>query len=360
MTSDKTTEQDESKTAAEAVAPDEAALWAELEASEAATGAGDQPSDKDRDDAGFKDEADAGEQGTDGAATAEGGTAANADTKADKAASGAKAPDAGKPAAKDQADVWASAPPELRTAHEAVQTEFTQYKRSNEGRIAAFQRRTTELESRLGAQQNVSREASGGAGGKPKDSAFLASEGWKKFKEEYGEVAAPLEGVIGEMQTEIERLKGGFTAIDTDRRDTALSKNEAIVADKHSDWQVVVDQNHEAFVEWVNQQPRMYREAVVRNQTQIVDPAEVIKIVGDFKAHLGIEVSSTGGSEGQTGADERRESGNGNQKDQLSDKRKRQLDSAAGGKAKGPGTAQGIPEEGDPEMLWKQMEKAGL
>jgi hypothetical protein len=37
------------------------------------------------------------------------------------------------------------------------------------------------------------------------------------------------------------------------------------------------------------------------------------------------------------------------------------MDAAASGRpTNGPALAAGIPEEGDPEKLWKQMEAAGL
>jgi hypothetical protein len=97
----------------------------------------------------------------------------------------------------------------------------------------------------------------------------------------------------------------------------------------------------------------------VRNAEEVVDAEEAADVVGRFKAFLAARQNGTGGDRGS--ADERPlQGGNGNHQAQqpLSDKRKRQLESASTARSRGPGAATGIPD--DEEGAWKAFEKMGL
>jgi hypothetical protein len=263
--------------------------------------------------------------------------------------------------AKDQADVWANAPTELKAAHEAALAEYkSQFKKSQDGRIAAYQRTIDDLRRQV-TQPSVSRETPGGDNkAKGSGSKALESDKWKTLETEYGEIADPVKELFAEQSQELAKLQKEMAAIGTERRTAALREQADVLNTKHPDWQQTIRSHFEDFKDWLNQQPRHIREAALRNQGDIVDGEEAADVVGRFKEHLGISSAANGeGAQAKTGATERRESGtNGNPKPALSGKRQRQLETAASGKSSGPGMASGIPEDGDPEQMWKQIQAA--
>lgn len=271
--------------------------------------------------------------------------------------------------AKDQADVWADAPSELKAAHEAALAEYkSQYAKSQGGRIAAYQRTIDDLQRRLGQQKIVSHETTDGDKAQGPGSKALESEKWKALESEYGEIADPVKELYAEQAAELARLNKEMAAIGTERRGAALREQAEVLNSKHDDWQQVISENFGDFKDWLNQQPRHIREAALRNQGEIVDGEEAADVVGRFKDHLGIP-AQTQGAQAETEAETERRSNsgaNGNQKPAQSGKRQRQLESASSGKSRGPGMATGIPEDGDPEQMWKQIqaqrrkERAGL
>lgn len=254
----------------------------------------------------------------------------------------------------DADDIWANATAEQRAAYEAAQ-------RSVSGLREQLDRRFREI-SRLKSQhlyaqppQQPTQAASGEAAargqpgqgeGEGETGDFLASPKWKEFAEEYPEVAGPLTDVIGELRDQIKRQERELSAIGTERRDDALAEQATLLAEEHSDWeQVVADRG---FMDWLNAQPRHIQEAAVRNAENIVDAAEAADVVGRFKAFQ--QQHSTNTSRSGNARD------NGNNQ-ALAGKRARQLESASAARSRGPGAASGIPEEGDPETIWRQFDE---
>lgn len=259
---------------------------------------------------------------------------------------------AGKPAGND---LWANATPEHRAAYEAAQEQIRkleQAERSNRGRLSAFQRQINELRSKAQAPAEAApRAAPNGAGDKTEAAqpeGFLGSEEWSSFQGEYPEVAGPLAKVIGSLEARLVRQDKELQAIGGERRQVALQEQATLLAEEHPDWQQVAA--NAEFGDWLHSQPRHIQEAAYRNANEIVDAAEAADVVGRFKAFRS----------GQQGNQARQNTagnaGPGNSR--LAGKRQRQLESAAASRTRGPGVTSGIPEDGDPEVLWRQFDEA--
>jgi hypothetical protein len=121
------------------------------------------------------------------------------------------------------------------------------------------------------------------------------------------------------------------------------------LAEQHPDWQDVTADR--GFADWIQSQPRHIQEAVARNATEIVDAAEAADVVGRFKA---FRSAQPGAARQETSAGNgRADTGN----NRLAGRRQRQLESASAARTRGPGAANGIPEDGDPTQLWKQFDE---
>lgn len=352
---------------------DEAALWSEFDEQEsgkeaapdggAGDGGGDDTSAAGADGAGAADDFDSGEPGSDDdSAASPAGSDADPGGKPD---GGDKTPSGDGRAQGDDADIdWANATPEQRAAYDAAQQRLKKLEhaeRSNRGRISALQRQIAELTG----GQSQSREADPGDGSadgqgqgeaaagsdQGADDGFLKSDDWKSFRDEYPEVAGPLEKVIGGLQAEVTRQHKELSAIGADRRESALAEQAGLLAEEHSDWQEVVADD--SFMEWLEAQPRHIREAAIRNAEDIVDAQEAADVVGRFKAYRS---EQQGGGNAQDQQDTTRADGGGGTDNQQA-RRQRQLESASTTRSRGPGVATGISEDGDPERIWKQFDE---
>lgn len=328
---------------------DHAEIWAEIDKAEAASGDPidtTPPDDKKGGNGDDGDNADA---------------AAKAEQSPDAAASGNTPVDDkpdGKPSGQQQkpqeADLWADAKPEQKAAYEAAQVQLKkleQAERSNRGRLSAMQRQINELTRQPAAAKPAAKGAE--SQGTDQDDGVLASAEWKAFREDYPDVAGPMAKMIGSLQETITRQGKELSAIGNERRQSALAEQEKLLVEAHPDWaQVTANQS---FAEWLNGQPRHIREAAIRNANEIVDAEEAADVVGRFKAHRD---QQAGSNAQQQQSQPQRQNGNGTQTNRpMTGKRQLQLTSAAAARSSGPGVAHGIPEDGDPKTLWKQMDE---
>lgn len=254
-------------------------------------------------------------------------------------------------------DMWANASPEQRAAWEAAQEQIRkleQAERSNRGRLSAFQRQLNELRASAPSPKQAAPEAAEKGQPAPQQASaeadgFLASDEWSSFQDEYPEVAGPLGKVIGSLQARLERQDRELSAIGSERRSAALMEQQAALEKDHPDWQSVAAD--EGFGDWLHSQPRHIQEAAYRNANEIVDAAEAADVVGRFKAFRS-------GQPGNQARQNTAGNGAGPGNSRLTGKRQRQLESAAASRTRGPGVVSGIPEDGDPEMIWRQFEEA--
>lgn len=335
---------------------DEAELWSEFDQAEAqaATDDPEGPPDEGRtdDDGGDQGAADDAGRETDDSSADGGGSDAAAQGQSD-----------GDNPPSDDADrqaqqLWANATPEQRAAFEAAQAQvrkLEQAERSNRGRLSALQRQINELmadrkpQPEKAASQQAADGQQGDGDGQP--DGFLASDEWKAFQEEYPEVAGPMAKVIGNLQQHTTRLEKELSAIGADRRQSALEEQATLLADTHPDWEQVM--SNRLLSEWLPNQPRHIREAALRNGNEIVDAEEAADVVDRFKAYL---AAQGGNAQNQNNAPAGNGRGSGTNK-ALQGRRQRQLESATTARSRGPGAATGIPEDGDPEQIWRQFDE---
>lgn len=346
---------------------DENEIWQEFDEAESPGSATTQP---DEDDVpGDTDDGNDDDKGADDWKAEQDGEENDAAAAAgdDKNQRGAKQPDAnasGKPNGSSQQnnDLWANATPEQRAAFEATQAQLKkleQADRSNRGRLSALQLKINELTStgKAAPYKDAASDKGKGQGGAEDANGFLASEDWKGFKNEYPEVAGPLEKVIGQLQSHIAKQDKVLSAIGDDRRQSALDEQENLLLETHTDaFEVVQDPG---FVQWLNTQPRHIREAAIRNAENIVDAEEAADVVGRFKDFRAANQQGGGNNaQQQNNGSQHANGGDGNNQNQrsLSGKRQRQLASASTARSRGPGVASGIPEDGDEEAIWKQFD----
>lgn len=359
---------------------DEAQLWAEIEAEEAAAAAGDPDDDaakqaaKDSVDEAAEAAAFEKDPNSDGSNDrsddrsddpAKNGKAdADADDKANAKANAKAGKDQG---TSDSGDPWASVNPELRKEFDELKTQnkrLEQSDKSNRGRVSALQKQLDEI----AARQSKGADAPEGGKTAVEDLDLDTAEGWKTLKEEYPEIAGPIEKRFKSLEAKAEQVE--TAVVDARRLDNVKEQTDQLTQ-LHPDW-LKTDVNE--LESWVDKQPKYVREAYARNAEQIVDAEEAADIIGRFKAFRSEnggssseEASSTDSGPGDSSGDDASATadaggdkggeagGNGNQG--LSDRRRRQLESAASPGSGGPGTASGIPEDGDPQALWDAFDR---
>lgn len=254
---------------------------------------------------------------------------------------------------------WSKAPPELRAEHEALVAErarLEQSERSQRGRVSALQRQHDDLLRRTTAP------AAESGTGTAKKGSFQTAKG-KTFSTEYPDVAAPVAEEIEQVRAELAAAKQVLDTVLEDRTQTALNEQLAVLTEQHPDWRKIAAKGS-GFAEWVTTQPTYVQEAAKRNAKVIVDAEEAADLISRFKdsrsekegheAHG--DENHQPAPEGEPGKDPVR-TGRESTGTSLSGKRQRQLASSAGARGTGPGAAQGIPEDGDPEEIWKAFDR---
>lgn len=249
-------------------------------------------------------------------------------------------PEAGAAAA--EPDVWASAPENLRTEYAKLAADKAQLEhevRSHKGRAVSAQRRYDEL---LKAAQPRAVE-----GDRPSAVADLAA-----IKEDYPEIAAPLEKALGVIEGRVATLadaeEGRRTAAQAELSDFIQTEVRSLET-QHPDYLDVLQKNSDKLVAWIDDQPRAVRDAFARNATDIVDAAEAAKVIGMFKDYLGTPAPAPA-AEARTAA---------TATDPLASRRERQLGATASlTRSNRRPTVSGIPEDGDPQDIWDAFEAA--
>lgn len=185
--------------------------------------------------------------------------------------------DAGSSASRESSDdVWASADPKLREAHEsALRAERERagkaenLARSNGGRLAQALQRLNALEGKLA-------KATGSDGGETTNEELEAA------KRDYPELVNPLIGQIDE-------LKGVVAELTTAARDDAQAAVTSALGDEfkaltslHPDVQQIVADP--AYGEWVKGQPPAIQRIVAENSKAVVSAADCAMVFDRYKA----------------------------------------------------------------------------
>lgn len=353
---------------------DASALWAEMQGE-------DQKSEKARQDA----EAEAKGHETDDdqdqkpAIAADMGTwrvegeGAESDEDGDRAATGDDGAGEGKKAAEpsaksvQDADFWAGATEAQRKAWQEAQDRLNaaeQYRRSQEGRLAAFQRQVAELKQ----LQQAAADPKAAAKDKQEAAAevetatqklvddFLDGDEFKPVREDFPEIDAAFRAFSQNINKALEAKLKPFQqlrqSVETDRQ---AQQQQAFVEHANAEaaalsaavpgWAEAINADLGAWRDWIGQQPRHIQEAFQRNEQTITDHREAADVIGRYMRETGKQSAPATAGNRNTGS---------------ADKRRRQLEGAASVSSKLPAARPGIPEEGDPQQMWEAFKQRGL
>ncbi len=289
--------------------------------------------------------------------------ASGTDTIEDQLESGRAAKPAAEPeptaeekAAAAETKLWDGASEGAVAAFDAATTQIKdleQKDRSSRGRLSTMQLQLNGVTAQLQRAADKDTAAAEEEGEGTAVDKVLKSEAWIGFEKEYGEIAAPFRQAVSALQVDIADTGTKVDAISTEVADAAATEVDAqitLLDEKHADWRDVAEDRD--FKSWVQDQPKVTRDAAARNEKNIVDAGEVVEMMDHFKAFR----SEQGKDPDVLDTDTE------NVEDQdtvtsLAAKRQRQKRAAGGARPKGAPVATGIPEDGDPEAIWNAMDK---
>jgi hypothetical protein len=237
---------------------------------------------------------------------------------------------------------------ELQTQTKDLEQKF----RSEQSRSIAQQKRADRLQKELDAIKRR-KDANG--------NAEQAEDRLASLSEEYGDVVGPL-------VDEVKSLKGRFKDLsDADEQRTEVITEElremqekeiATFEETHPDGMDVVKDNAEVFQEWIEDQPKVIRDAYTANLDRFVDGTAAALVVSHFKAALQ-EASQGNASQPAEGEAETADPQAETQTDKrLERRRSRQLAGAAATRTTGSQKVSSDlpPDTEDEEALWKYWE----
>lgn len=228
----------------------------------------------------------------------------------------------------EPADPWQAVPEELRKEHETLLEKFKKYEhenRSNRARVAALQRKVDDLSSKEKANPKDAEPPS-----KPDfDLDALFDEDWKRFEEDFSDVAKPIKAAISrsvsELRQEIEKAKKLSESLSDSMQQQQKHSELQRLNQEAPDWFSVIQENAEEFQFFLDDPEskspvRKLRKAIAdTNKEEIKDADDVVWLVNEFKTHLA--------SKNPAPTDERRKPES--KQAPLPPKRKDQLKSAA-------------------------------
>lgn len=262
-----------------------------------------------------------------------GNTAASAgtDEKAGDAAKGTEPP--ATPASKDN-DIWATASPELRAAHEAE--------------MAAARKAANDAKAQAGRMRKQFEELQASADkGADTPSSKTVGDTLDQSLAEFPEIAKPVKDALAPIAKQLETLTTAETNRAAERRQQVVehirSQQELLDA-AHPGWDKEYTSGPKAklFYDWIEDQPKRLRDiALVTNAEHIFDAQGAIEVFDKFKSDIAAAENPTAGN-GQT--------------QELSAKRAAQLDGTTSPRSpSGAPLVSGIPREGDADAIWKAI-----
>jgi len=165
---------------------------------------------------------------------------------------------------------------------------------SNRGRISSLQRDINA--ARRGAPAPTTTTTTPPAAKAPGDvlETAFASEKWKKFAEEYSEVAAPLadtlRDIFGPVIADQANIRSVTSTIETERARAAQAERDSFVLEHHPDFEKIIGDKD--FGTWALAQPESVKAVLRANANGIVDPEEAVRVVTTYKLDRGITTTA--------------------------------------------------------------------
>lgn len=177
---------------------------------------------------------------------------------------------------------WSKVSPEFRAAFEAARKqadEGLQYRRSNEGRVTAYQRRYENAERELAAFRAAT--AAPVSRGIDPDAALAKV---RAVTQDYPELA-PIAEAVQAIAERNRAAETRFAQMDAMQQQAALDNNAAALDQIHPGWDR--DLASPAFQQWFQSAPDFIQQAVRQNGDGIRDVNAAAYIVSMFKAQTG-------------------------------------------------------------------------
>lgn len=276
---------------------------------------------------------------------------AGSDKLKDDSGSGGDAPGASQDDSAADEALWAKAPPEYRQAYLALQERVKNLAAREAGQNRTVQRLMTEIRAfKAGVSTADGGKTPAGKGkddtpGKPGSSKTIL-EGL----DDYEEIKGPLEKALGVIDERLARVE----SMEAESAGRELAKvyedNEKLLLQHVPNAFDVAGTDD--FKAWIEDQSDEVRAMFQKNANAITDARAALSL---FKLY---EIE-TGGAGGQAAPSSSGGSNAGGQdKDKVSSRRQRQLEGAAAPSSRGgPPVVGGIPEEGDPEQIWRMFDE---
>ena len=227
-------------------------------------------------------------------------------------------------------DVWANVPEAARKQFEDLKAENArkdQRIRSDQGRLAARQRKINELRAQAAPEKSPAAI----------DTAPIAS-----LEADYPEIAQPLKTTTQAIKTAVDALEADREG----RRKAAATELKSIIDDETDrldeaipGWMDFIKANGPSYRSWIEDQPKRIREINERNAQEITDADGAIEVITAFKQFL-----EPPAQQPQTSTSP------------PNDRRQRQLAAMSSPSTAPRGAVvSGIPEEGDPQAIWNMF-----
>ncbi|MCG8447192.1 MAG: hypothetical protein MI753_15930 [Hyphomicrobiales bacterium] len=236
---------------------------------------------------------------------------------------------------------------ELRERADMAEQKF----RSEQSRSIAQQRRADRLQKELDSLKR--RQQTKGKTNVEREERLNA------VSEEYGDVVNPLvdemKDLRGRLDAQSETDQQRLETIEGELADlqaTEIAKFE----EEHQDGMDVIVQNKDTFEAWIEDQPKIVRDAFQANLNGMVDGAGAAMVVSRFKAALSEAEAASAGDETKSETEAETKS----QTDtKLAGRRRRQLAGAKSTRSTSPQKAAGDlpPDSGDEQAWWDYWDR---
>lgn len=156
---------------------------------------------------------------------------------------------------------------------------------SSKGREAAASRKIAELSAKIATNTKVVEAAKKADPAKARERAAKV----KAAREEFGDVVGPVLDEIEELrarQADELRLKEEDLKADKKALDALYDEQQSQFLKTNPDGFEVLEKNAKAFLDWIDDQPRVLRDAFKANEQAITNAAQAALLVGKFKEHL--------------------------------------------------------------------------
>lgn len=185
-----------------------------------------------------------------------------------------------------RAKSWKEAPDEWRKVFEQ---EIEHRKRSDENRIAAYQRQIAEMKAQTPAPTAGDKPQPSDQ--KPEGARVERQERLKQVREDYPELADPFIAEMDDLRQELDRVRevaDNIKALDQKQQAEALAANDEAILQKHPDFYDTLKAKSAEFNDWLQTEaPAKFGAIVKANHGGIYDPIGASSVFEAFKTFIG-------------------------------------------------------------------------